>query len=103
MNFSRSAGSCVAIPTEQVLRWHLRSITQPVAISDAVAMPNSSPPSSAATITSRDVRSPPSTCRRTRSRSPFATSTCWVSASPSSHGSPACLMLDIGAAPVPPS
>src|SRR5678815_1711345 len=57
---ARSAGSWVAMPTEHVLRWHLRSITQPVAISDAVARP-------------------------------------------SSHGSPACLMLDSGAAPVPPS
>jgi len=25
----RSAGSCVAIPTEQVLRWHLRIMMQP--------------------------------------------------------------------------
>ena len=32
----------------------------------------------------------------------ICTSTCWVSASPSSHGSPACLMLDTGEAPVPP-
>ena len=30
-------------------------------------------------------------------------SVCWVSASPSSHGMPACFREVIGAAPVPPS
>ena len=49
----RSTGSCVATPTGQVLRWHLRIITQPMAISGAVAKPNSSAPSSAPTTTSR--------------------------------------------------
>src|ERR671934_228535 len=38
-----------------------------------------------------------------RSRSPFSRSTCCVSASPSSHGTPPCLMLVSGEAPVPPS
>ncbi len=64
---------------------------------------NSSAPSSAATTTSRPVLKPPSTRTRTRPRSPFATSACWVSASPSSHGAPACLIDGSGLAPVPPS
>ena len=54
-------------------------------------------------ITSRPVFSWPSTCTTIRSRSPLRSSVCWVSASPSSHGAPACLMLVSGAAPVPPS
>ena len=33
----RSTGSCVATPTGQVLRWHLRIMMQPAAISGAVA------------------------------------------------------------------
>ena len=36
----RSTGSCVATPTGQVLRWHLRIMMQPAAISGAVAKPN---------------------------------------------------------------
>src|ERR1700721_323261 len=43
----RSTGSCVATPTGQVLRWHLRIMMQPAAIKGAVAKPNSSAPSSA--------------------------------------------------------
>ncbi len=38
-----------------------------------------------------------------RSRSRFMTSVCWVSASPISHGMPACLIEEIGECPVPPS
>ena len=53
--------------------------------------------------TSRPVFSWPSTCTTMRSRSLFSTSTCWVSARPSSQGVPACLMLLQGEAPVPPS
>ena len=102
-NRARKVGSCVAMPTEQVLRWHLRSITQPVATRDAVARPYSSAPSSVATITSRAVRRPPSTCRRTRPRSRWCTSTWCASARPSSHGMPAWRRLDSGDAPVPPS
>ncbi len=67
----RSTGSCVATPTGQVLRWHLRIITQPAAISGAVAKPNSSAPSSAPTMTSRPVRRPPSTCTAMRARRPI--------------------------------
>ena len=66
----RSTGSCVATPTGQVLRWHLRIMMQPAAISGAVAKPNSSAPSSAPTTTSRPVRMPPSTCTAMRERRP---------------------------------
>ncbi|CAM5437252.1 hypothetical protein RLIN73S_00291 [Rhodanobacter lindaniclasticus] len=38
-----------------------------------------------------------------RPRSGFSTSVCWVSARPSSHGVPACLIDDHGEAPVLPS
>ena len=38
-----------------------------------------------------------------RSRKPFLTSVCCVSAMPSSHGAPACLIDVSGEAPVPPS
>ena len=43
------------MPTGQVFKWHLRIITQPRAISGAVAKPYSSAPSSAAIATSRPV------------------------------------------------
>src|ERR1700712_5478149 len=36
---ARSTGSWVATPTGQVLRWHLRIMMQPAAISGAVAKP----------------------------------------------------------------
>ena len=51
-----STGSCVATPTGQVLRWHLRIMMQPAAINGAVAKPNSSAPKSAPITTSRPVR-----------------------------------------------
>ena len=35
VNFLRSAGSCVAMPTGQVFRWHLRIMMQPIATSGA--------------------------------------------------------------------
>ena len=60
----RSTGSCVATPTGQVLRWHLRIMMQPAAISGAVEKPYSSAPSRAAITTSRPVRRPPSACKR---------------------------------------
>ncbi len=74
---------------------------QPSAIMAAVPKENSSAPSSAATTTWRPVMKPPSTRTRTRPRRSFSTSAAWVSASPSSHGMPACLMDDSGDAPVP--
>ena len=45
---------------------------------------------------------PPSVCSTTRLRRSFITSVWCVSAMPSSHGRPACLMLVSGEAPVPP-
>ena len=68
-------------------------------------MPNeySSAPSSAATITSRPVFSPPSTRSRTRDRRPLSAISRCASTSPSSHGSPAFLIDESGDAPVPPS
>ena len=99
----RSSGSCVATPTGHVFRWQARIITQPVAISGAVAKPISSAPSSAAITTSRPVFSWPSVCTHTRERRSFSTSVCCVSASPISHGTPACRIDEIGEAPVPPS
>ena len=91
------------MPTGQVLRWHLRIMMQPSTTSGAVAKPNSSAPSIAPITTSRPVFIWPSTCTAMRPRSRFSTSVCCVSASPSSHGVPACLIDDTGEAPVPPS
>ena len=103
VNFLRNTGSCVATPTGQVFRWHLRIMMQPAAISGAVAKPNSSAPSSAPTTTSRPVRSPPSTCTAMRPRKPLRTSVCCVSARPISQGEPAWVSEVSGLAPVPPS
>ncbi|MNT11904.1 hypothetical protein D3C72_1468110 [compost metagenome] len=102
-NFLRSCGSCVATPTGQVFRWHLRIMMQPSATSGAVAKPNSSAPSSAPITTSRPVFIWPSACTRMRLRRPLSISVCCVSARPSSQGVPACLIDDHGEAPVPPS
>ena len=82
LNCLRSSGSCVAMPTEQVLRWHLRIMMQPIAIRGVVAKPNSSAPSSAAMATSRPVCSLPSVCTRMRLRRSFSSKTCCVSAKP---------------------
>ncbi len=102
-NLRMSAGSWVAMPTGQVLRWHLRIMMQPSATRGAVAKPNSSAPRSAPITTSRPVFICPSACTEMRPRSLFSTSVCWVSASPISQGLPACLIDDSGEAPVPPS
>ena len=75
----------------------------PDTTSGAEAKPYSSAPSSAPMTTSRPVLSWPSTCTTMRSRRPFASSVCWVSASPISQGMPACFSDVSGAAPVPPS
>ncbi|KAG0929691.1 hypothetical protein G6F31_017259 [Rhizopus arrhizus] len=103
LNFARRSGFCVATPTGQVFRWHLRIMMQPSTTSGAVAKPNSSAPSSAPMTTSRPVFIWPSACTRMRLRRRFSTSVCCVSARPSSHGVPTCLMDDTGDAPVPPS
>ncbi len=99
----RSTGSCVATPTGQVFRWQTRIMMQPITTSGAVAKPNSSAPSSAATATSRPVFNWPSVSTSMRLRRLFSTSVWCVSARPSSHGTPACLMDESGDAPVPPS
>ena len=78
-------------------------MTQPVTTSGAEAKPYSSAPSSAAITTSRPVFICPSTWTVMRSRSPFSSRVCWVSARPSSQGVPACLREFSGLAPVPPS
>ncbi len=100
---SRSTGFWVATPTGQVSRWQTRIMMQPETTSGAVAKPNSSAPSSAAITTSRPVFSWPSVCTTIRSRRPFSSRVCWVSARPSSQGPPACLSEVSGEAPVPPS
>ncbi len=82
VNLSRSTGFWVATPTGQVSRWQTRIMMQPETTSGAVAKPNSSAPSSAATTTSRPVLSWPSTCTTIRSRSPLSSRVCWVSARP---------------------
>ena len=102
-NFLRSAGFWVATPTGQVSRWQTRIMMQPSDTSAAVANPNSSAPSSAAMTTSRPVLSWPSVSTTMRLRRSLSTRVWWVSASPNSHGRPACLMLVWGEAPVPPS
>ena len=68
LNRARSSGFWVATPTGQVSRWQTRIMMQPATTSGAVAKPYSSAPSSAATITSRAVRMPPSHCTVMRSR-----------------------------------
>ena len=100
---SRNSGFWVAIPTGHVSWWQTRIMMQPLTTSGAVAKPNSSAPSSAATTTSRPVLSCPSAWTTMRSRRWLRTSVCWVSARPSSHGAPACLREVSGEAPVPPS
>ncbi len=102
VNFARKSSRCVAMPVGHVLRWHWRAMSQPIATTEAVPKPNSSAPSSAAITTSRPVLSPPSVRTRIRPRRSFSTSTCCVSARPSSHGQPAPLIDDSGEAPVPP-
>ena len=76
---------------------------QPVAIKGAVEKPNSSAPSSAATMTSRPVRIWPSIWTVIRWRRSLPSSVCWVSARPISQGTPADWIELCGEAPVPPS
>ena len=103
VKFLRSSGFCVATPTGQVLRWQTRIMMQPRETSGAVAKPNSSAPNRAAITTSRPVLSWPSVSTAMRDRRLLRTRVWWVSARPSSHGRPACLMEVCGEAPVPPS
>ena len=99
----RSTGSCVATPTGQVLRWHLRIMMQPAAISGAVEKPNSSAPSSAAITTSRPVRKPPSTWTRDAAAQPVEHQGLLGLGKADLPGLPACLIEVSGEAPVPPS
>ena len=103
-NFLRSTGSCVAMPTGQVLRWQTRIMMQPER-DQRGAWRSRTPRRRAArrSTTSRPVLSWPSVSTRMRPRRSFITSTCCVSARPSSHGTPACLIEVSGEAPVPPS
>jgi len=99
-----SSGFCVAIPTGQVSKLQTLIITQPIVISGPVANPNSSAPSAAAIATSRPLISLPSVSMITLLRRSFLINVWCVSASPSSHGSPALWIEELrGAAPVPPS
>ena len=98
-----SSGFWVATPTGQVSRLQTRIMTQPMVTRGAVAKPNSSAPRMAAMATSRPLISLPSVSMRTLWRRPFSIRVCWVSARPSSQGSPALWMELLGAAPVPPS
>ena len=99
----RSSGSWVAIPAGQVPRLHTRIMQQPMVTRGAVAKPNSSAPSMQAMATSRPLISLPSVSTMTRERRPFMIRVWWVSATPSSQGTPAEWMELRGAAPVPPS
>ena len=99
----RSTAFWVATPVAQLLRWQMRRYLQPIAIIGAVPKPKLSAPRTAAFTTSRPVFMPPSACSRTLPRRPLARSATWASATPSSQGPPAYLMLVSGLAPVPPS
>mmetsp|Transcript_5873 Transcript_5873/g.18000 ORF Transcript_5873/g.18000 Transcript_5873/m.18000 type:complete len:264 (-) Transcript_5873:3664-4455(-) len=100
---ARSSSRCDATPTGQLLVWHTRAMMQPVAIIAAVPKPYSSAPNAADMRMSRPLRTPPSTRSTTRSRSSLAVSTWCASAKPISMGPPACLIDEMGDAPVPPS
>ena len=97
------SGFCVATPTGQVFKWHLRIMMQPSVTNAAVATPHSSAPNKVAIAISFPVFNCPSVCKTTRLRNLFFTKVCCASAKPSSHGKPACLIELIGDAPVPPS
>ena len=99
LNFS----FCVAIPTGHVSFEHTRIIMQPRLTSGAVANPYSSAPSRAAMATSLPVMSLPSVSILTLDLRPLSIRALCVSATPSSHGSPALWTELNGAAPVPPS
>mmetsp|Transcript_30319 Transcript_30319/g.87431 ORF Transcript_30319/g.87431 Transcript_30319/m.87431 type:complete len:285 (+) Transcript_30319:1400-2254(+) len=102
VNFFRNSGSCVATPTGQVFKWHLRIMMQPSVMRGAVVNATSSAPNNAAMTTSRPVRTWPSVWTVTRSRKPLSTKVWCVSATPISQGRPQCLIDVHFAAPVPP-
>mmetsp|Transcript_31683 Transcript_31683/g.53232 ORF Transcript_31683/g.53232 Transcript_31683/m.53232 type:complete len:305 (+) Transcript_31683:1062-1976(+) len=100
---ARSSSRWLATPTGQLLVWQMRAMMQPVAIMATVPNPYSSAPISAAIMTSWPLLNPPSARSTTRSRSWFMVNVVCDSVSPISQGPPACLMLLMGDAPVPPS
>ena len=102
-NRARSSSRWLATPTGQLLVWQMRAMMQPVAIMAMVPKPYSSAPIRAARTTSEPSLRPPSARRTTRSRRPLVRRVLWDSVSPISTGPPACLMLLMGLAPVPPS
>src|SRR5260370_33356283 len=89
------------MPTGQVLRWHCRAMTHPIARRDAVPKPNSSAPRMAARTISRANFRPPSTRRERRERRPARTRVSCVSRKPISQGRPVFLMDVSGEEPVP--
>ena len=93
----------MAIPAGQVFLWQTRIMIQPRLTNGAVEKPNSSAPNRVAIATSRPVFICPSVSTAIRLRRLFKTRVWWVSAKPSSQGSPACLIEVWGDAPVPPS
>ena len=102
-NFLRSSGSWVAMPTGQVFRWQTRIMMQPRAISgggeaEFLGSQQRRDHHVAAGLDLAVASRAP-----TRPRRSFITSVWCVSARPSSHGRPACLMRVCGEAPVPPS
>ena len=103
LKFFLNSGSWVAIPTGQVFKWHALIIIHPDATRGAVEKPNSSAPNKHAIATSRPVFNCPSHSKTTLLLKLFKTKVCCASATPSSHGNPACLNEVKGEAPVPPS
>ena len=101
-NFFLKSSSCVQTPTGQVFEWHCLTIIQPIATKDAVPIPYSSAPKIAAITISLPVFIPPSVLSVTLFLKPLRVRIWCTSLNPNSQGSPTCLILDWGLAPVPP-
>jgi hypothetical protein len=91
------------MPTEQVLRWHLRSITQPSTMSAPVATPNSSAPSSARDDDVARGAQPAVDLQPDPIAQAVLHQHLLRLGQPELPGRPACLMDESGEAPVPPS
>ena len=103
LNKARKSLFWVATPTGHVSLWQTRIMTHPNTTNGAVANPNSSAPSAHAYATSLPVSNLPSVSNFTRLRKSFNFNVWCVSAKPISQGTPACWILVLGDAPVPPS
>ena len=103
LNLFLNSSFWVATPTGHLFVWQTRAIMHPSAIIATEPKPYSSAPSKAAITTSQPVLRPPSVLKITLSRKLFSKRDLWTSATPSSHGKPACLIELRGEAPVPPS